>query len=114
MSTAVKTPVTKLAPVECKNESAAKAQASADGRKRGILAINEHGALVVCCRRTAKKNGWSVQEALYKKTAAPAVAEAPVEVAKPAKTKPVKAAAEEPVKAPKKPRTKKSDVSELL
>lgn len=70
--------------------SKAKAVATADGRKRPIVAINEDGKLVVCCRRTAKKNGWDIQEVLYErakatKTEAPA---APVVVVKaPSKTK---------------------------
>ena len=109
MSATTKTPVTKLAPVECKTEAAAKKLVSADGRKRGILAINEHGVLVVCCRRTAKKNGWSVQEAMYKKAATPA--EEPAVVAKPKAEKP---AAEEPVNTPKKSRAKKAENSDLL
>jgi len=66
----------KLAPT-ITSKAKAKTVAAADGRKRPIVAINEEGKLVVCCRRTAKKNGWDIQEVLYEraKTTKP---EAPV------------------------------------
>ena len=73
----------KLAPTVT-SKAKAKSVAAADGRKRPIVAINEEGKLVVCCRRTAKKNGWNIQEVLYER-AKPAKVEAPVVV--PAKTK---------------------------
>lgn len=74
---------TKLNPtITTKN----KAQATADqeGRKRPVVAINEDGKLVVCCRRTAKKNGWEVQDVLYERNKAkPAETPAPVKTTKP-------------------------------
>lgn len=75
MST-TKTPAPKLAPQVAKTAKAAATLAQQDGRKRPIVAINEEGKLVVCCRRTAKKNGWQVQEVLYERSK-PAKAEAP-------------------------------------
>ena len=66
----------KLAPTVT-SKAKAKSVAAADGRKRPIVAINEEGKLVVCCRRTAKKNGWDIQEVLYGRTKT-AKAEAPV------------------------------------
>lgn len=86
------TPAVKLAPVVAKTAKAAATLAQQDGRKRPIVAINEDGHLVVCCRRTAKKNGWQVQDVLYERT-------------KPAKTE---ALAPEPVKAAKKPTISKT------
>lgn len=86
------TPAVKLAPVVAKTAKAAATLAQQDGRKRPIVAINEDGHLVVCCRRTAKKNGWQVQDVLYERT-------------KPAKTE---APAPEPVKAAKKPTVSKT------
>lgn len=72
----------KLAPT-ITSKAKAKSVAAADGRKRPIVAINEEGKLVVCCRRTAKKNGWDIQEVLYErakttKAEAPAVPAAPI------------------------------------
>lgn len=56
----------KLAPT-ITSKAKAKSVAVADGRKRPIVAINEEGKLVICCRRTAKKNGWDIQEVLYER-----------------------------------------------
>lgn len=42
-------------------------------RRRPVVAINDEGQLVVCCRRTARKNGWKLQ-ALEKAAAAPKAA----------------------------------------
>lgn len=84
MSTKQATPVAatshKLAPT-ITSKAKAKSVAAADGRKRPIVAINEEGKLVVCCRRTAKKNGWDIQEVLYEraKTMKAEVPAAPVE-----------------------------------
>lgn len=94
MST-TKTPTPKLAPVVAKTAKAAATLAQQDGRKRPIVAINEEGKLVVCCRRTAKKNGWQVQDVLYERSK-PAKAEATT-------PEPVKAAAK------KAPQRRKSD-----
>ncbi|AKA60322.1 hypothetical protein P26218_19 [Rhodoferax phage P26218] len=66
----------KLAPT-ITSKAKAKTVAAQDGRKRPIVAINEEGKLVVCCRRTAKKNGWNIQEVLYERTKT-VKAEAPV------------------------------------
>lgn len=85
------TPAVKLAPVVAKTAKAAATLAQQDGRKRPIVAINEEGKLVVCCRRTAKKNGWQVQDVLYERSK-PAKTEAPT-------SEPVKAAAK---KAPQR------------
>jgi hypothetical protein len=69
---------TKLNPT-LTTKTKAKTVAEQEGRKRGVLAINEDGKLVVCCRRTAKKNGWEVQDVLYERTkATPKVEAAPV------------------------------------
>lgn len=87
MST-TKTPTPKLVPQVTKTTKAAAAMAQQDGRKRPVVAINEEGKLVVCCRRTAKKNGWQVQDVLYERSK-PAKVEAPVpEPAKAAVKKP--------------------------
>ena len=84
------TPAVKLAPVVAKTAKAAATLAQQDGRKRPIMAINEEGKLVVCCRRTAKKNGWQIQDVLYERSK-PAKAEAPAPA-----PEPVKAAAKKP------------------
>lgn len=68
----------KLAPTVV-SKAKVKSVAAADGRKRPIVAINEDGKLVVCCRRTAKKNGWSIQEVLYERTKTAKVVDAAVE-----------------------------------
>jgi len=81
--TKTSTPSPKLAPVVAKTAKAAAALAQQDGRKRPIVAINEDGKLVVCCRRTAKKNGWPVQDVLYERSKPATKAEAAPEVAKP-------------------------------
>lgn len=79
-------PAVRLTPVTVKSEAAAKALA--DARKRPVLAIDDSGKLVLCCRRTAKVKGWEVQKAMYTRGAAPAAPKA----AKPAKgTRKVKA-----------------------
>lgn len=77
-NTVVAAPATthKLAPTVT-SKAKAKSVAAADGRKRPIVAINEEGKLVVCCRRTAKKNGWDIQEVLYERAKVTKV-EAPV------------------------------------
>jgi hypothetical protein len=77
---------TKLNPT-LTTKTKAKAVAEQEGRKRPVVAINEEGKLVVCCRRTAKKNGWEVQDVLYER-ARKVVEAAPAE--------PVKAAAKTP------------------
>ena len=94
-----KTSTPKLAPVVAKTAKAAATLAQQDGRKRPIVAINEDGKLVVCCRRTAKKNGWQIQDVLYERTKTTPKAEAPA-----APAEPVKAAAK---KAPQRRKTDK-------
>lgn len=83
------TPAPKLAPVVAKTAKAAVTLAQQDGRKRPIVAINEEGKLVVCCRRTAKKNGWQIQDVLYERSKPAPKVEAPA-------PEPVKAAAKKP------------------
>ena len=34
-------------------------------RRRAILAINDEGDTVVCCRRTAVNKGWKIQSSQY-------------------------------------------------
>lgn len=75
------TAANKLVPTVVSKSKVASVAAQ-DGRKRPIVAINEEGKLVVCCRRTAKKNGWCIQDVLYGRTKpqtveAHVVAEAP-------------------------------------
>lgn len=101
-------------------KSKAKEVAAADGRKRPVVAINDEGKLVICCRRTAKTHGWTVQESLYERPKASKPAPV-VEAPKPApkKTKPVavEILGQTHVIAPKKPSKKasvKADVKELL
>ena len=84
MTTKQATPVVAAAPADSHklapaitSKAKAKSVAAAGGRKRAIVAINEDGKLVVCCRRTAKKNGWDIQEVLYER-AKTVKAEAPV------------------------------------
>lgn len=56
-----------IKPVICKNETQV-GDAAFDGtRRRPVVAINEEGKLVVCCKRTAKLHGWQLQEVLYVK-----------------------------------------------
>lgn len=45
-------------------------------RKRPVVAINDKGELVVCCRRTAAKHGWKLEATLHTRTRTPKV-EAP-------------------------------------
>lgn len=85
--TKTSTPAPKLTPVVAKTAKAAATLAQQDGRKRPIVAINEDGKLVVCCRRTAKKNGWQVQDVLYERSKPAAKTESTPEAAKPAATK---------------------------
>lgn len=97
------TPAVKLAPVVAKTAKAAATLAQQDGRKRPIVAINEEGKLVVCCRRTAKKNGWEIQDVLYERSKKAAEEVAP------------EAPAPEPAKATKKaPQRRKIDTGEAV
>lgn len=41
-------------------------------RRRPVVAINDEGQLVVCCRRTARKNGWALQKLEREPSAKPA------------------------------------------
>lgn len=34
-------------------------------RRRPVMAVNDEGETVICCRRTAKKHGWEVKEKLF-------------------------------------------------
>lgn len=95
-----KTVTAKLNPT-ITTKSKAREVAAADGRKRPVVAINDDGKLVVCCRRTAKTHGWAVQEALYDRKQASKPE--PVAVPTPAKRKPAV-----------KKASVKADVKELL
>lgn len=56
-----------LCPVTCKNETQV-ADAAFDGvRRRPVVAIDDNGNLVVCCRRTAVKNGWKVEGTMFQR-----------------------------------------------
>lgn len=61
-----------LTPELIKGKEAAVAAAKAKGRKRPVLARRQDGSEVLCCSRTAKKNGWTLVERLFSRTAAPA------------------------------------------
>lgn len=66
--------------------------AAFDGvRRRPVVAINDDGNLVVCCRRTAAKNGWKLQGSLHQRTRtskkAPAAPVQPTEAKVAAKAK---------------------------
>jgi hypothetical protein len=96
-----KTPALKLAPVVAKTAKTAATLAQQDGRKRPIIAINEDGKLVVCCRRTAKKNGWQIHDVLYERSkTTKAETPAPTPEAS-AKTPTPEASAKTPKKTPK-------------
>ena len=56
---------TRLSPVVAKTEDAVMAAAFDGVRRRPVVAINEAGELVVCCRRTATKNGWTLEGTLF-------------------------------------------------
>lgn len=101
-----KTYTPKLTPVIVKNAKSAATLAQQDGRKRPIVAINEEGKLVVCCRRTAKKNSWQVQDILYERAKVVTEVESPVSV--PAKAiKPAKTTKDKPTKTIKAKAVKK-------
>lgn len=36
-------------------------------RRRPVVALNDDGDLVVCCRRTAKTHGWKVEGTLHQR-----------------------------------------------
>lgn len=81
----------KLNPTNVRSIKAAATTAATEGRKRAVVAINDEGKLVVCCRRTAKNNGWDLQEVLYQRSAKKPVEPAP----KPAKVKKAEATVDE-------------------
>lgn len=73
---------TKLAPVDCGKDDTAVLDAAFDGqRKRPVVAIDRQGHKVVCCLRTAKKNGWKIEGRLFNKPVKAAVEPAKVEPA---------------------------------
>lgn len=56
-----------LRPVMVKNHTEA-ADAAFDGvRRRPVIAIDETGKMVVCCRKTALKNGWKLEGSLHQR-----------------------------------------------
>lgn len=57
---------TKLNPVIVTEETIG--DAAFDGqRRRPVVALNEKGELVVCCRRTARKHGWTLEGVLFQR-----------------------------------------------
>lgn len=54
-----------LHPVVVTTEDAVMAAAFDGVRRRPVVAINDDGELVVCCRRTASKNGWVLEGTLF-------------------------------------------------
>lgn len=77
---------TKLAPVDCGKDDTAVLDAAFDGqRKRPVVAIDRQGHKVVCCLRTAKKNGWKIEGRLFNKPVK--VEEVKAELVKPAAKK---------------------------
>jgi hypothetical protein len=58
----------KLAPVVAQNEDHIIETAFDGTRRRPVVAINDEGKLVVCCRRTATKYGWKLEGALFART----------------------------------------------
>jgi len=62
---AVKQEANRLLPVVAKNEDQVIAAAFDGVRRRPVVAINDEGKLVVCCRRTAAKNGWQVEGTMF-------------------------------------------------
>jgi hypothetical protein len=58
---------TKLVPTEV--TEATMGDVAFDGvRQRPVVAINDDGKLIICCRRTASKNGWKVEGTLHQRT----------------------------------------------
>lgn len=55
----------RLVPTVAADESEVIAAAFDGVRRRPVCAINESGELVVCCRRTAVKNGWKLEGTLF-------------------------------------------------
>lgn len=54
-----------LAPTTARTLNQA-ADVALDGvRRRPVIAINEEGQLVVCCKRTALKYGWKLEGKLF-------------------------------------------------
>lgn len=63
---------THLNPEAVKSKADAVKAAAAKGRKRPVLAKKPDGSEVLCCSRTAKKNGWVLVERLFSRKAASA------------------------------------------
>lgn len=55
----------RLIPTVAADENEVMAAAFDGVRRRPVCAINEEGELVVCCRRTAVKNGWKLEGTLF-------------------------------------------------
>lgn len=56
-----------LRPVLVKNHTEA-ADVAFDGvRRRPVIAIDDDGKMVVCCRKTALKNGWKLEGSLHQR-----------------------------------------------
>lgn len=84
----------RLVPVVAADEDAVIAAAYDGVRRRPVVAINADGDMVVCCRRTATKNGWTLEGTLFArnrtgKVLVDAKGKLALADAKPARTKPV-------------------------
>lgn len=71
---------TKLNPVVCQDETAVMDTAYDGVRRRPVVAINDQGQLVVCCRSTARKRGWQLEAKLFQRASTP---KDPAELPKP-------------------------------
>lgn len=54
-----------LVPTTARTLNAAVDTALDGVRRRPVIAINDDGQLVVCCKRTAAKRGWTLQGKLF-------------------------------------------------
>jgi hypothetical protein len=60
---------TNLQPTICSNEDEI-VETALDGiRVRPVVAINENGESIVCCARTARKHGWTIEGTMFKRSA---------------------------------------------
>ena len=61
-------------PTPVKDETAAAEAAFNGTRARPVCAKNKAGEMVVCCRKTARKNGWEIVGTMFTRVRAPKVA----------------------------------------
>lgn len=57
--------MTKLVPVICKNETQVLDASYTTGRRRPVVALNAKGEMVVCCKRTARKQQMKIEGRLF-------------------------------------------------